>query len=181
MGFDGAETVNEAAGITEIRCTYVGKYYDNLQVTQSMGVQWGESSYVQYASYNVYTTPGDIADDGTQSPPTFTYDFISYSWACRYQISIVTYKTLSKGNIGVIGSGGGSLLSRFDYRTARQSQNNGMGLVNSVLSFPVVLLDTSATALNNGWYEISSTYGPHPVIDTRVFDIAVVQVVSVLE
>jgi hypothetical protein len=82
-----------------------------------------------------------------------------------------TYKALHKGIISIGGGGGGALGYRYDYMTGRISVSSGLGLVNSALTFPIQLIDSQANSLNNGWYELSETWGPRPTIFTSVFNI----------
>ena len=169
---DGSEVVAEAAGVTTLRTTYTGKYYGVGPVALGSSAHWGETSWTSYNNVNSYMTSGYVDNpDGSVTPPVIVFEFVSYTWACRYLIETATFKALSRSPGNIIGQTGGSVLSQITYRTGRAAAPTGLGLVVATLAFVNEMIDRQVNSLKNGWYEISETWGPEPIITTELVNV----------
>jgi hypothetical protein len=186
MVCDGSDVVNEVAGVTTLRTTYVGKLYDMGKPSIGSSTHQGEISWTSYAGMNTYVqTQGVQAggpkgtekdDDGNLIPavaPVIGVEFISYTWLARYIITTAVYKTMTRNSDPnqVIGSGGGSWRVTSEFPTGRVSNTSGAGMITGHLTFPTILLDSNKQPLNNGWFELTSTWGPQPEIQVILANI----------
>jgi hypothetical protein len=171
MSCDGSETIAEVAGVTTLRTTYLGKFYGMGAPSVGSSEHPGEISWTTFDAVNVFiSTPAGTDSNGDPTPAVYAFEFVSYTWLCRYIITTAIYKTLSRTPTATIGGGGGSVRTLSQFRTGRVSTNNGAGMIIAELTFPVVLIDSSVNPLNNGWFEITSTWGPQPQIITTLQD-----------
>jgi hypothetical protein len=184
MHCNGSDIVEEEGALTTLRTTYVGKFYDMGTASVGTATHQGEISWTNYDSVSVYVSvPGVPAggpngnekdSGGNLIPPVAPVnaaDFVSYTWLARFIITTQIYKALTRSPASSIGGGGGTVSVTSLFRTGRVSANNGKGMIKAVLTFPTVLLDSSVNPLNNGWFEVSSTWGPQAEIVTTLVDI----------
>jgi hypothetical protein len=176
MTCEGVELLSEVAALTTIRVTYTGKLYGMGPIALGSSVHWGESSYTKFSGQvNQYLTTAAVPEsvdangnDVPGSPPVYTFEFVSYTYTVRYQISTATYRTISKLPYNPIGGPGGGVIFQETQQTARIGAPVGIGLIDSSLTFPNVMIDRQVTPLDNGWFEISESWGPQPTIETTL-------------
>jgi hypothetical protein len=173
----GSQLVREVAGVTTLRTKWVGKFYSMGAPSVGSDEHPGEISWTNYDSVNVFVstpaggTSGTQTDDsGNLIPAVYAFEFVSYTWLCRFIITTAIYKTLLRSPTPTVGGGGGSVRVLSQFQTGRVSTNNGAGMILAELTFPVVLISSSVNPLNNGWFEVTSTWGPQPQIITTLQD-----------
>lgn len=176
MTADSIEVTRQAALITELRITYVGKFYGMGPVAVGSSAHWGESSWTTASKVTTpYSTFTQVLQGGILvSVPTTAYvpSYVSYSYVCRYLIRTATYKTISKDPNAIIGKIGNSgILSQSTWQSGQSFLDSGAGAVQSDLVFKSDMIDRQVSSLDNGWYEISESWGPQPVITSNLVNL----------
>jgi hypothetical protein len=186
MRSTGWNFARKEAGLSELQVSYVGKLWFGTPLVSAAwhqgSVSW--TTYTQQVS-KVLQAPWHTAGqwyNGFQIvapanfPGAFSTSYLSISYVCYYMAATVTrsYLSMNPQGGGLESLGGpdpavlGGVKNKIQYTTGCSLSDNRVGLVSATLEF-IVKSEISASAIGNGWYEVSETISNVPQIVSSAF------------
>jgi hypothetical protein len=166
------------AGVSELSIDYVGKFESGPIMTDT---QWHEGS-ISWSSYvgqiaRTYTPgftslpatgpTGELIGATIIIDPQVAIGYLTLSYLCRYVVSSIISRYLSRGGSGFVNEGIGDpqVTNQVRYITGANSANDKFGSVTAELVFEKTV-NEQISDLGNGWFVVEVTTTLVPVIQS---------------